>query len=391
MKETFKEVNLEGSIKINLAEKGEAPRYWIANKGDITRAIISICEEYKRGGYVLTLRQLYYQLVSKDLIPNHDKVYKKLSSLKDDVVYSGKVDWNIFEDRGRIPSTPYYEDSVADALEKTVRTYRLYRQLNQPTHVEVWTEKDAISSILKKVTYPMGITLVVNKGYSSSTAMYGAYERFIDRMGEGQKIHILYFGDHDPSGLDMVRDIHERLMFMFVSGERCGQVDCWKTDWSEDPVYMEEIIDRWAFGEEGENADCYEPECDNYFYDEDCRNKYEDGYEYFDHKKAFFKHHFKIQQIGLTMDQIREFNPPPNPAKITDPRAKDYIKQHGNVSWEVDALTPKAMERIVQGAIDEIIDHDIFEAIKDQEAADKDKIRTIVRNLNPDQDEDTEE
>ena len=134
--------------------------------------IISICKDYKEQGYTLTLRQLYYQLVAKDAIPNHDKVYKKLSSLKDDTVFGGLVDWNTFEDRGRVPIIAAYDESVASALRFAARTYRLNRQLHQPIHIEVWTEKDAISSILRRVTDPLGIRLVVNKGYSSSTAMY---------------------------------------------------------------------------------------------------------------------------------------------------------------------------------------------------------------------------
>ena len=119
MKEQFRNIKLDGAINMNIADKGEPKMYWKAQKRDIINSIIEVCNEYRRGGYVLTLRQLYYQLVGKDLIPNKDKVYKKLSSLKDEVVYSGMVDWDVFEDRGRVPSTPYYENSIADALSYT--------------------------------------------------------------------------------------------------------------------------------------------------------------------------------------------------------------------------------------------------------------------------------
>ena len=95
MKERFRKPNVNGSIKIKLSdEKG----YWVADKNQILAAIVKVCEEYQNDGYTLTLRQLYYQLVSKDYIPNHDKVYKKMSSLKDEVVYGGIVDWKVFED-----------------------------------------------------------------------------------------------------------------------------------------------------------------------------------------------------------------------------------------------------------------------------------------------------
>lgn len=383
MKERFKGINLNGSIRIKLSDtKG----YWEADKRGIMLSIVDVCEEYLENGYTLTLRQLYYQLVSKDLIPNHDKVYKKLSSLKDELVYAGIVDWSVFEDRGRVASTPYHENSVSDALEYTAKTYRIDRQKNQGVKVEVWTEKDAISGILKRVTNPFGVTMSVNKGYTSSTAIYSAYRRFKEEIGEGRKVVILYFGDHDPSGLDMVRDIRERLMFMFVNGELGEDGDAFKVDWNDDPVYFDEIITQWSGDMTDENEDeweGYSDECSKYTRDEDCHTAYSDdpNESYFDVRKAFFKHHFQIQQIGLTMEQIREFNPPPNPAKITDPRAKEYVSKFGQVSWEVDALRPKVMEQIVKDAIEREIDMDIYNAVLMEEQRDRTLIKSLVKDL----------
>ena len=102
-KEKFKNTKLTGDIKINLGDK-----IWIGDKSIISNAIIDVCKEYSNNGDILTLRQLYYQLVSKDLIPNHDKVYKKIGDIKDDLVYSGVVDWHVFEDRGRVPHIAYF-------------------------------------------------------------------------------------------------------------------------------------------------------------------------------------------------------------------------------------------------------------------------------------------
>ena len=148
------------------------------------------------------------------------------------------MDWSAFEDRGRVPVEAYYEESVASALKSTMDYYKLDRQLNQKTLIEVWNEKDDISGILKKVTLPYSIPLVINKGYNSSTAMYNAYSRFSDAIQNGRRVCILYFGDHDPSGLDMVRDIRERLMFMFCNGERLTP-DYWETinNWWERSQY----------------------------------------------------------------------------------------------------------------------------------------------------------
>lgn len=374
MKEFFKESKTSGSIKINLEEKG----VWECEKSDILNYITEICEEYQENGYTLTLRQMYYQLVSKDYIPNHDKAYKKIGKLKDELCYSGEIDWSIFEDRGRVPHTPWYEDSVIDALEDTATRFRLERQKNQPIHVEVWTEKDAISSILKNVTNRYGVTLVVNKGYTSSTAIYSAYERFMDRIeNNNQKIAIKYFGDHDPSGLDMVRDVYDRLMFMFVNGEMAKSYN------------FKKKINLWAYNselgfqhEDSEMTDV----CGEYFFDEDCQTEYVylDGEKevLFDEVKAFFKHHFTIEQIGLTMEQIKKYNPPPNPAKMTDSRADAYVAKFGKVSWEVDALRPQVMEEIVKNSIIDTIDMDLFKDTMEEEEKDKVLIKDFIKKIN---------
>ena len=79
MYEKFKEPKLDGSINVRMSDdKG----YWTSDKRVVLTQIRLICLQYKDQGYSLTLRQLYYQLVSKDYIPNHDKVYKKLSMFK---------------------------------------------------------------------------------------------------------------------------------------------------------------------------------------------------------------------------------------------------------------------------------------------------------------------
>ena len=134
MKERFENRKLNGEINIKLSDsKG----YWRADKADICSKMIQISESYLYKGFTLTLRQLYYQLVGKDLIPNHDKVYKKIGSIKDDIVYSGYVDWECYEDRGRVPYIPYCNDSISQAIEATLQLYRLNRQLGQHVHLDL--------------------------------------------------------------------------------------------------------------------------------------------------------------------------------------------------------------------------------------------------------------
>ncbi len=258
------------------------------NKKNEKQLIIinEIIEEYAEQGYRLTLRQLFYQLVSRDIIPNLTKEYAKLSTLLVKGRMAGVVDWEAIEDRIRVPYLPYSVDDVQDAISDTINQYRLNRQEGQEVYIELWVEKDALSGVLKVITEEFHIRLMVNRGYSSCTAMHDAYKRLRRQENDGKKTYILYLGDHDPSGLDMIRDIKERL-------EEFGA-------------------------------------------------------------------HPEVKHIGLTMKQIKKFNPPKNPAKIKDPRAKWYIQEHGNNSWEVDALNPETLHKLVRKNVEEVIDKNLM-------------------------------
>lgn len=371
MKEKFKDVSLGGSISIKMdAVKGT----WVADKKTVLSQIVAVCRQYQEAGDTLTLRQLYYQLVSKDYIPNHDKVYKKLSSLKDAVVYSGLVDWALFEDRGRVPIVAHTEKSIESALQETARHYRLDKQEGQDVHIEVWTEKDAISGILKKVTLPYSVHLVVNKGYSSSTAMYQAYTRFIKRINAGKKVKVLYFGDHDPSGLDMIRDVRTRILDMLTQGLRLDKdlVNDW---WDEQGYNV------WTIGHYHEKyADLPYVKWDDI--SDTKRRKMNDLWDEAMNRIYIEENDlWEVVPVGLTMEQIRQFNPPPNPAKITDPRAKWYLKEFGPKSWEVDALSPSVMREVVEAAILDHMDEDTLNRVRGKEAEDKANIQRMINSL----------
>lgn len=375
MKEKFENRNLTGTIAVKM---DEAKGVWHGDKAVVCNAMIDICLEYQRAGYTMTLRQLYYQLVARDIIPNHDKVYSKISSIKDDLVYSGKIDWDVFEDRVRVPIVAYFEDDVKSALQRTIDCYALNKQDGQPTHIEVWTEKDAISSILKRVTDRYTVRLVINKGYTSSTAIYGAYQRFLETMEEGKKVKVLYFGDHDPSGIDMIRDIEERLMFMFTKGESFKDSEYLSrriSKWWDDNGYT--LYDVAYSGERYESViklmDTDSEKLDNLFDEGKLR--------------MFIKEHelFEVIPVGLTMEQIKLYKPPHNPAKITDPRANGYIKKYGPVSWEVDALRPEIMVTIVKDAIEDNLDYEMYQQMLSRERAEIDSIKSMINSLDEDE------
>ncbi len=173
-----------------------------------------VIARYTAMGYRLTLRQLYYQLVSANIVPNTERSYKNLGALISKARLAGLVDWAAIEDRGREPKDlPDFED-LRELIEWAVGYYRLPRWSDQPYYAELWVEKDALAGVLLPLAQANHVTLMVNRGYSSQSAMYDASKRFIDGANNDQDCVLFYLGDQDPSGEDMVRDIAYRLDLM---------------------------------------------------------------------------------------------------------------------------------------------------------------------------------
>ena len=170
--------------------------------------ITAVVEDLAGQGYVLTLRQLYYQLVTKNILANKTTNYSKLSTILKDARMCGQIDWATIEDRLRIPKIPAQWDTIQDGVLSLTSQFRLDRHEGQDNYVEVWVEKDALSGILEPITDKYHVRLMVNRGYSSVSAMQKASVRFDESNRDNT---ILYLGDHDPSGLDMDRDIKDRL------------------------------------------------------------------------------------------------------------------------------------------------------------------------------------
>ena len=271
--------------------------------------IIRILEDYKEQGYKLTLRQLYYQLVSSDILENKVQNYSKLSRILTDARLCGFVDWEIIEDRIRIPQRPSQWNSINQLVSAATNQYRKDRHYTQENYVEVWVEKDALSGILQPITEKYHLNLMVNRGYSSITAMWNASQRFQEQLDDDKNCHIIYLGDHDPSGLDMIRDIKDRMA-------------------------------------------------------------------------TFQINNLMVNQIALTQSQIKKYNPPPNPAKENDPRAKSYIEEFGHVSWELDALKPQVLTKLLESEIKKLIDLELYNEIILEEDREKEQLTQLVEELN---------
>jgi hypothetical protein len=157
------------------------------------------------------LRQLYYQLVARDLIPNNQRSYKNLGVIIGNGRLAGLIDWDSIEDRLRELIQVSHWSSPASIIRASADSFRQDKWRNQPCRIEIWVEKDALSGVLTPIAEKHDVDFFAARGYPSLSEMYLAGKRFARYARAGQEIHILHLGDHDPSGIDMTRDIEERV------------------------------------------------------------------------------------------------------------------------------------------------------------------------------------
>lgn len=256
-----------------------------------------ILGEYAARGIVVTLRQLYYQFVARDIIPNKQAEYDRLGSIVNDARLAGLIDWSHLQDRTRnLSSLPHWTEP-GGVIRSAANSYHRDLWEGQDNYVEVWIEKDALVGVIEGVCEEWDVPFFSCRGYTSQSEMWAASQRLMRVEQSGRNTHIIHLGDHDPSGKDMSRDIEDRLL-MF-----------------------------------GSSAD--------------------------------------ITRIALNMDQVEQYSPPPNPAKITDSRATAYIAEYGTESWELDALNPDVLVDLIRDTIWEYLDRDIFEERKAQQETER--------------------
>jgi hypothetical protein len=269
----------------------------------------TIINDYHRQGYDLTVRQLYYQFVARGFIANRAEEYSKLQGLLNDARLAGLIDWDAIVDRTRNLESLTHWSHPRDVVDSAAHSFRYWKWENQPHYVEVWVEKDALKAIIGSVCNKFDVPFFSCRGYTSVSEVHGAALRFKHEISMGKDVHVIHLGDHDPSGLDMTRDIKERLQDVF-----------------------------------GVMA--------------------------------------KIHRVALNRDQVDRYNPPPNPAKLTDSRATGYIARHGEYSWELDALEPSVLARIVEANILHWRDERLWDAMSAKEQRAKNLLTGIHQRWN---------
>lgn len=177
-----------------------------------------IIESYSQQGYDLTLRQLYYQLVTKNILKNCQKEYKRLGTIISDARRAGLIDWNAIVDRTRSLRGFSNWESPQSIIRSAAYGYREDLWKNQQSYIEIWFEKDALLGVFERAAEDYRIPYFSCRGYVSDSEIWSAAQRLKEIYKTGKDIILLHFGDHDPSGLDMSRDIEVRLTLFGLYG-----------------------------------------------------------------------------------------------------------------------------------------------------------------------------
>jgi hypothetical protein len=200
-------------MKIHYVHK----RFRAASQVLIEKAI-SIIEEYTKIGYDLTLRQLYYQMVARAIIENSVKSYKRLGGLISGARLAGLIDWDAIIDRTRTLRGTSHWDDPRGILRSAEYSFHYDKWIDQAVRFEVWVEKDALIGVISRICNEFDVDYFACRGYVSQSAMWRAAQRLGHySLGHNhqddipQRPIILHLGDHDPSGIDMTRDIIDRL------------------------------------------------------------------------------------------------------------------------------------------------------------------------------------
>ena len=286
----------------------------------------AIIAEYMEQGYTLTLRQLHYQFVARDIIPNQQKQYKRLGSIISDARLAGRIDWNAIEDRTRnLRSSPSW-DSPESIINACAQQFQFDPWADQDTYCEVWIEKDALVGVIQRACEELRVPYFACRGYSSQSEQWAAGKRLkkvrrrlIERVHDRKqpahrhaRVVVFHLGDHDPSGIDMTRDNQDRLE-MFAGG-------------------------------------------------------------------ALNMVRVEVRRLALNMNQIEEKSPPPNPAKLTDSRANAYVEKFGDDSWELDALEPSYIDGLVRTHVLGLIDKEAWDESMRREEVAKASLASIAGN-----------
>lgn len=280
-----------------------------------------------------TVRQIHYNLVGKEEVDNTIPQYRKISRISSDGRYTGHLPWNKIVDDTRGAYKTQSWDSIENGINSFLNGFRSKgRWDGSDRRIEVWVEKRSLRRLTYPITDKYDIYLAVGGGWNSTSAIWEAVERIL--MYNTKRLDILYFGDLDPSGDDMPRDVEDRLKefagatFTLNTGKKFRFPEI---------IKVHKIL----------------------INDEDI--------EKYDLKRRF---DIPILKNGQIVNKIEE-----------DPRAKQFYQKHGDLfQVEMEALEPKVIAEILENTLLQYVDLEKFEHVQKQEEEERKRIRKIINH-----------
>jgi hypothetical protein len=280
----------------------------------------------------MTLRQLFYRVVSTGLLANSQAEYHRLGRLMTRLREERRLSRTWIVDHIRQTLKPNSWSGLEDFGNTVQRTYRKNLWHSLPMHIEIFVEKDAIAGTIQPVTEEYDIRLHVCRGYSS-VSFAGEIADLWSRIRK--PISAYYVGDFDPSGFDLERDLREKLSKW---SDRFVLTEC---DWVADRDTIE--VAAAELDHDPRTIVCW-------------------------------------QRLAVCDGDFGAYNLTPLPVKLKDNRAKEFIRTHGNQCAEVDALPPVELRRRVEEAILSHIPHQEWERLKEIEAQEKQSLASFIQH-----------
>lgn len=306
------------------------PKKFSSTHTDVIEKTIHIVSSYKALGInSLTLRQIYYQFVGRDLFPDsrrwvYDSVFRKwkkspdgtsntqqnykwLGGILSNAKLAGALSWDAISDLTRqLKSPPSWRDP-SSILRACAEQFQLDLWEGQPNRVFVWIEKDAGLSVVSQACSARRVPYMSTRGFSSMQVMHDEAMRHKRLLSDGITPVVILITDHDPSGMAMLADIENRFDIFGVETE--------------------------------------------------------------------------FKRICLTMSQVNQYSLPSDPAKLTDSRGKKYIERYGSEAYELDALSADILLGLIEAEINRhVLDEGVWCKMRRKEDDHKETLRDISFN-----------
>lgn len=144
----------------------------------------------------------------------------------------GRLPWRAIKDETRILTDKVgfssAEDFIREDLEFFLEGYSRCIAQDQPNYIEVWVEKQGLLHIIKPVADEYCRRVLCCRGYGSITFQADFHNRATENIRMGIKPVVLYFGDWDPSGVNMIYAAMQTICDEFgfdenmIEFHRCG-------------------------------------------------------------------------------------------------------------------------------------------------------------------------